>query len=197
MRIWPFKMERREVNYTELVLQALASSAGGSNLEAAVAAVEVAVGLWGRAMASATVTPETPATRALTPSVLASIGRGLILPGSVLFEIVVDDGELYLQPAGTWNISGRTDAQLVGLRAHDERAQRNRDPDACGIARRASAICLQRVASLGVVRSAGLLEHDATAGEVPRAAPGAGSGAEGWLGYPHATRSDRCAPRRY
>ena len=107
MRIWPFgKVERRAADYTALVLAQLQDNASGSAIDAAVAAMEVAVGLWGRAMATAKVTPETPATAALTPSVLLQIGRSLMLPGEIVMEIVMDDGELVLLPASSWNIAG-------------------------------------------------------------------------------------------
>ena len=106
MRIWPFgKVERRNA-YADAVLAMLLNSANGEDIEAAVAAVEVVTGLWGRALASAKVTPETPATAALTPAILASIGRSLMAPGEAVFEIIVEDGELQLQPVGNWSIEG-------------------------------------------------------------------------------------------
>ena len=80
MRMWPFaKVENRE-SYTDAIVSALISQAGGSSVPPtveALGAVEAAAGLWSRAFASATVEPQTAATMPLTPSVLAAIGRGL------------------------------------------------------------------------------------------------------------------------
>ena len=80
MRMWPFgKFENRE-SATDAIVSALISQAGGSSVPPSVealGAVEAASGLWSRAFGSATVEPQTPATIALTPSVLAAIGRGL------------------------------------------------------------------------------------------------------------------------
>ena len=71
----------------------------------ALGAVEAAAGLWSRAFASATVEPKTPATMALTPSVLAAIGRGLAVRGEVVFELVVN-GAVELTQAAAWKVSG-------------------------------------------------------------------------------------------
>ena len=76
MRIWPFgKFEQRE-SYTDAITAALFEAASGGSVPPSVealGAVEAAAGLWSRAFASATVAPATPATLALTPSVLAAI----------------------------------------------------------------------------------------------------------------------------
>ena len=91
--MWPFaKMEHRE-SATDAIVAAIQSAAAGSGVPPSVealGAVEAAPGLWSRAFASATVEPQTPATRALTPSVLAAIGRGLAVRGDVVFEVDVN-----------------------------------------------------------------------------------------------------------
>ena len=108
MRMWPFaKMEHRE-SATDAIVSALVSQASGSSVPPSVealAAVEAAAGLWSRAFASATVSPITLVTSALTPSVLAAIGRGLAVRGEVVFELVVN-GAVELTQASSWKVSG-------------------------------------------------------------------------------------------
>ena len=103
----PFRREKRETDLTALLIQQLQSNASGESVEAGIAAVEVAAGLWSRAFASARVEPVSPATAALTPGILAAVGRALVLSGELVLEIEVDDaGELVLSPVGSWNVSG-------------------------------------------------------------------------------------------
>ena len=110
--MWPFKVEHRE-SATDAIVSALISQAGGSSTPpsaSALASVEAAAGLWARAFASASVEPQTPATQALTPTVLAAIGRGLASRGEAVFEIQLseDSGQLLLIQAGSWKVSGGT-----------------------------------------------------------------------------------------
>ena len=108
MRIWPFaKVEHRE-SATDAIVSALISQASGSSVSPSVealGAVEAAAGLWSRAFASATVEPLTTTTQALTPHVLAAIGRGLATRGEVVFELDVN-GAVELTQAATWEVSG-------------------------------------------------------------------------------------------
>ena len=110
MKLWPFgKYENRE-SATDAIVSALISQAGGSSVPPSVealGAVEAAAGLWSRAFASATVEPATPATLALTPSVLAAIGRGLAVRGEVVFALDVN-GAVELTQASSWKVSGGT-----------------------------------------------------------------------------------------
>ena len=110
MRMWPFgKMEHRE-SATDAIVSALVSQASGSSVPPSVealGAVEAAAGLWSRAFASATVEPQTPATLALTPSVLAAIGRGLAVRGEAVFALDVN-GAVELTQAASWKVSGGT-----------------------------------------------------------------------------------------
>ena len=113
MRMWPFgkfeHMEHRE-SATDAIVSALISQAGGSSVPPSVealGAVEAAAGLWSRAFASATVEPTTPATLALTPTVLAAIGRGLAARGEAVFEVEVN-GAVQLTQASSWKVSGGT-----------------------------------------------------------------------------------------
>ena len=107
--IWPFtKMVERRESATDAIVSALISQAGGSSaspLVEALGSVEAAAGLWSRAFASASVEPKTPATIALTPSVLAAIGRGLATRGEVVFEVEVN-GTVMLTQAASWKLSG-------------------------------------------------------------------------------------------
>ena len=105
---WPFtKAEHRE-SATDAIVTALIAQASGSSTPPSVealGAVEAAAGLWSRAFASATVEPLTPATRALTPTVLAAIGRGLAVQGEVVFEVEVN-GAVQLRQAASWKVLG-------------------------------------------------------------------------------------------
>ena len=103
---WPFKIENRE-SATDAIVTALIAQAGGSSAPPSagdLAAVEAAAGLWSRAFASATVNPS---TSALTPGILAAIGRGLAVHGDILFAIDVQEG-LMLTQASTWEVRGGT-----------------------------------------------------------------------------------------
>ena len=110
MRMWPFgNVEHRE-SATDAIVTALIAQAGGSSAAPSVEAlaqVEACAGLWSRAFASATVEPQTPATIALTPVVLASIGRGLAVRGEAVFEIEVN-GAVQLTQASSWRVAGGT-----------------------------------------------------------------------------------------
>ena len=57
----------------------------------------------------AEVTPATPATRALTPDLLALMARDLIRRGEFVHVIEVDREGVRLTPAGSWDVRGRFD----------------------------------------------------------------------------------------
>ena len=79
--MWPFKTEDRAQNgFTDLFVSQLLAQAGG-NVYADVsntAAAELCSGLWGRAFASAELSPAIPG---IGPDTLESIARALILGG--------------------------------------------------------------------------------------------------------------------
>ena len=107
--MWPFtrRVEKREAGYTDGVVAAILARAHGVQADpVATAAAEAAAGAVARAFASADVTPATAATRAVTPAVLASIGRELIVRGAAVLAINVAGGAVRLTPAGTWDIEG-------------------------------------------------------------------------------------------
>ena len=121
MKVWPFgSREKRAAQapgsqggggYTDAVVRALmAHAAGGVSADpSATAALEAAAGAYARAFAVAEVTPATPATRALSPAVLALMARDLIRRGEFCHVIDVDRDGARLTPAGSWDVRGRTD----------------------------------------------------------------------------------------
>ena len=83
--------ERR--SYTSAIVNAVDSAAGGQGgIATATAAVEIASSAWARALALAEVSPRSRRTAALTPSVLAMIGRALCRSGQITFVLDVDRG---------------------------------------------------------------------------------------------------------
>ena len=111
--MWPFRrrgVEQRN-SYTDVVRDALVAAATGSDRASvtATAALEACAGWWSRALASARVSPQTPATMAVQPHVLAAIGRGLCRHGEALFVLEVDAGRLRATQVGQWDVRGRPD----------------------------------------------------------------------------------------
>ena len=104
---WPWgRTEKRQQTggaYTDAIVSLLQSAATSVGEPNAIGALEVAAGLWSRAFASADLS--TPIA-AVTPSVLASIGRELVRRGESLWAIDVRRGEITLTPAGSWDIAG-------------------------------------------------------------------------------------------
>jgi len=98
-------VERREAApYTDAIVDSIVAAAtGGTAAVTNVAALEIAAGYWARAMASAAVTPDMPA---VTPAVLAIIGRELCRRGECLFAITVEAGMVRLYPAASWDMRG-------------------------------------------------------------------------------------------
>ena len=101
--------ETRQETFTDAAVALLTENANSAKASPnSIAALEIALGLWGRAFASATVTPPSIAG-AVTPSVLEMIGRELIRVGEAVFLIEVADGRLMLQPSKTWDLQGGPD----------------------------------------------------------------------------------------
>ena len=123
--MWPFR--RREEpssgtidGYTNRILDQLETSAAGeSETRDAVAAVEIAASMIGRAFASAEPKPAHPL---LSPGYLELLGRALVLRGELVSVLEIVDGELRLFPAHTWDI----------LRALLQ-ASRSRSPASCAM----------------------------------------------------------------
>ena len=94
------EVERR-AGYTDLIIAGLRSQVEGSSGSIQQSsALEIAARIWSGALAAATVT----GTGALTPSVMAMIGRQIIRAGEALFIIDVVDGAPVLRPASSWDV---------------------------------------------------------------------------------------------
>ena len=103
------KLEKREnAPFTDAVINGiLAATAPASPGDAqAIGALETAAAIWSRAFAAATVTPVTPVTESITPSIRAVIGRELVRRGECVFAIKVVNGMFRLVPAGSWDVRG-------------------------------------------------------------------------------------------
>ena len=106
------KRETRSQTYSDSVVNLILSDARGDSADrtARPAVLEVCAGLWGRAFASATVTPNTPNTRALTPPILNHLGRELVRCGEAVFEIEVTGTgtvtPVTVTPVFDWEIEG-------------------------------------------------------------------------------------------
>lgn len=112
VRWWPRREKREQPVGDDPLVQAalLLAQGGAAAAQGATAALEVACGLWQRAFASATVSPATPATAALTPRVLGQMGRALVLRGESVHLLAVEDGgRVRLIQAATWDVRGGFD----------------------------------------------------------------------------------------
>ena len=82
-----------------------ASTSGPAAIATATAAVEIAAGVWGRALSLANVSPQTARTRAITPGLLELTGRALARRGQVVFDLEVDaGGDLALLPCAASSV---------------------------------------------------------------------------------------------
>ena len=104
-------LERRESSLTDEVVRAiLARAEGGVTSPDATAVQEIAAGIWSRAFAAVKVEPEaSQAAQALTPSVMAMIGRSLLTGGNSVWAVKVRGGEIRLDPIADWTITGEPD----------------------------------------------------------------------------------------
>ena len=109
--MWPFgkfrELRRESRSFSDTLTELLIARAGGgeepTGSASITAAAECAAGMWSRSFAAAKVTPD---TAVLTPSLLASIARSLIVAGESLHVIQVRGGELHLIPSGSWDVLG-------------------------------------------------------------------------------------------
>ena len=106
---WPWGTEKRQAGgggaYSDAIVAAIVAQASGNSVgePGALAALEIASGLWSRGFASGELDPVIPA---VTPSVMASIGRSLVRSGQSLWAIDVLRGKIVLTAAGGWDIVG-------------------------------------------------------------------------------------------
>lgn len=111
MNWWPWRDKREDAAPApsqDAVVAALLQTQAASLPVGATAALETAAGLYARALALAEVSPSTPATRLLTPAVLAAMGRGLIVNGESVHILAADLDGAYLQQVGAWEVLGRS-----------------------------------------------------------------------------------------
>ena len=106
---WPWSRPEVRESYTDQVISRIMASATGASDGSGLGAVEVASRWWGSGLASATVTPSNLATKAITPSVLDSVGRSLCRFGEALFVIDVRNGRVALTPTASWTVQGDSD----------------------------------------------------------------------------------------
>ena len=93
--MWPWSRKPETfASYTDAFVGALLDAAGGQVVDAGTTAqVEFAAGLWQRTLSSSEVEPSHLGSL-ITPDVLGSIARGLVLRGQVVG--VIEDGDLVL-----------------------------------------------------------------------------------------------------
>ena len=108
---WPWQPkieDRSESPYESALVGRLLAEAEGTTAgdPGGLAVLEAAAGLWSRAFAAARLEPDIPA---VTPSVLAMIGRDLIRYGDSLFVLGVMAGQPMLKTCGSWDVRGGAD----------------------------------------------------------------------------------------
>ena len=111
---WPWQSrEKRDSGggFSDAVVRLLEAQAAGSAADASsTAAVEAASGALSRAFASAAVVGPSWVQEAVTPGVLAQVGRDLIRSGDSMHVIRMDaDGKVRLIPASSWHWEGSHD----------------------------------------------------------------------------------------
>ena len=109
MKFWPFSRPEVRHSYTDQVISQILSSASGASDGGALAAIETSARWWGSGLASATVKPDTPALRSVSPTILDSIGRALCRSGQSLHAIAVRNGRVTLTPVASWEVHGSDD----------------------------------------------------------------------------------------
>ena len=108
---WPFSQNenRAESSLTDTLVQVITSRAGGQQtaFPTATGALEASAGLVSRAFAMVIVEDASDLyADALTPSLMAMMGRALIRSGEILLYIDVRDGRLDLVPVASHNVNG-------------------------------------------------------------------------------------------
>ena len=120
--MWPF--EKRAGRYpaadaepggvvtsaTDVIVDGLLARASGTAVDAgSLGLAEACIGLWSRALASATVEPVNNLTTGLTPALLALIGRSLATSGNLVCLIAIEGAMVRLWPAAHFDIQGQSD----------------------------------------------------------------------------------------
>ncbi|MCY3678491.1 MAG: phage portal protein [Gemmatimonadetes bacterium] len=119
---WPWrKRETRDSggDFTDAVVRLIEAQAAGKAADASsTAAVEAASGALSRAFASARVEGPPHVLEAVTPSVLAQVGRDLVRSGDSMHVIDVDrSGRVTLLPCSSWHFEGDAHPRTWTVRA--------------------------------------------------------------------------------
>ena len=119
---WPWaRREKRDSggDFSDAVVRLIEARAAGTAVDAAsTAAVEAASGALSRAFASAEVVAAPWVQEAVTPGVLAQVGRDLIRSGDSMHVVRVDPmGAVQLIPASSWHWEGTHDPTTWTVRA--------------------------------------------------------------------------------
>ena len=119
---WPWsKAEKRESggDFSAAVVRLIEAHAAGTAADASsTAAVEAAAGALSRALASAEVVGASWVQDAVSPAVLAQVGRDLIRSGDSMHAIrVAGDGAVRLIPCSSWHWEGNHDPSSWTVRA--------------------------------------------------------------------------------
>ena len=119
---WPWsKAEKRESggDFSAAVVRLIEAQAAGTAADASsTAAVEAAAGALSRALASAEVVGTSWVQDAVSPAVLAQVGRDLIRSGDSMHAIrVAGDGAVRLIPCSSWHWEGNHDPSSWTVRA--------------------------------------------------------------------------------
>lgn len=116
--MWPFRSSRppvqasaltdRPSDATEIAVEAMRREVRGELVPPeALAVAQACIGLWGRSMSSATITPsESLPLAGLNPVVLELCGRACAVRGEALFDISVSGDGVMLLPAASWDVRG-------------------------------------------------------------------------------------------
>ena len=111
MKFWPWSRPEVRHSYTDQVISQILASASGASDGGALAAIESSARIWGSGLASASVKPDDLSLRAITPTILDSIGRNLCRLGESLFMIDVRQGKVSLTPCAQWTVHGNDDPE--------------------------------------------------------------------------------------
>ena len=119
---WPWqRRERRDSggDFSDAVVRLIEAQAAGTAADASsTAAVEAASGALSRAFASAEVVAAPWVQEAVSPGVLAQVGRDLIRSGDSMHVVRVDPmGAVQLIPASSWHWEGTHDPTTWTVRA--------------------------------------------------------------------------------
>ena len=106
---WPWSRPEVRESYTDQVIARIMASASGASDGGSLAVIEASCRYWGAGLASATVKPDTPALRSVSPGILDSIGRNLCRAGESLHMIAVRNGQVTLTPVSLWEVHGSDD----------------------------------------------------------------------------------------